>query len=294
MSSHAGVFNRADKGISAGVLFLLAAALYAGAGMPKEPDGQGGAVRQNAADPWRAGIYADFQNRIFETGIISPDVRIDGLSPEEKTAIVYTFLQGPKSFKEGRPWSGSWCEKIVRGNSFGGFGCGFCCMANIYGTMTKYECSPWDMYEYALGASSYYPSRESGAIGWDDMKSVLRSLGFACEMYRKPGSYEEFQEQMKNVESAIVLVSSAYDDTFWKNTSGHYVNIWLYREDRDEVFLAEPGDPENNRTWIPLRYVYDALKEVSPYQYLAVTSYEEEGNAWKWDGISDAWNGRSL
>ena len=58
------------------------------------------------------------------------------------------------------------------------------------------------------------------------------------------------------------------------------------------VFLAEPGDPENNRTWIPLRYVYDALKTVSQYQYLTVTAYAEESNQWKWNGIDDVWNGK--
>ena len=58
------------------------------------------------------------------------------------------------------------------------------------------------------------------------------------------------------------------------------------------VFLAEPGDPENNRTWIPLRYVYDALKTVSSYQYLAVTKYSEGANIWKRNGIDDVWNGK--
>jgi hypothetical protein len=104
--------------------------------------------------------------------------------------------------------------------------------------------------------------------------------------------HEEFQEQMKHTQSAIVLVSSNYDATYWQNTPGHYVNIWLYQEDTDLVLLAEPGNPEKNRTWIPLRYVYDALKLVSPYQYLAVAFYAEEANGWKWNGIDDNWNGR--
>ena len=36
------------------------------------------------------------------------------------------------------------------------------------------------------------------------------------------------------------------------------------------MFLADPADPDGNRNYIPLRYVYDALKTVSKYQYLLV------------------------
>ena len=54
-------------------------------------------------------------------------------------------------------------------------------------------------------------------------------------------------------------------------------------------FLADPGGPDRNRTWIPLRYVYDALKTSSQYQYLLVNGYAEEDNQWKQDGIDEAW-----
>ncbi len=240
-----------------------------------------------------AGVFTDIKEKLFDSGVISPDLQVVYLTPEEQASQVYTFLQGPRAYSENLPWSGDWCQKVVRRNSFGGFGCGLCCMANIYSTLTDYECSPWDMYEYAIRATYYYPTKKSGAIGWGDMKATLKSAGFDCEVYRKPEAYEAFQQQMKETKSAIVLVSSANDDTFWKDTPGHYVNVWLYQESTDMVFLAEPGDPENNRTWIPLRYVYDALKTVSEYQYLAVTAYSEETNSWKWDGIDDNWNGKS-
>ena len=95
---------------------------------------------------------------------------------------------------------------------------------------------------------------------------------------------------MEQMESAIVLISSKEDDTYWKDTPGHYVNIWLYRKEDDTVFLAEPGSPENNRSRIPLRYVYDALKTISTFQYLAVEEYQEEDNQWKADGIDELWN----
>ena len=85
------------------------------------------------------------------------------------------------------------------------------------------------------------------------------------------------------------MVSSHDDNTYWKKTGGHYVNISLYKEDTDEVFLADPADPDGNRNYIPLRYVYDALKTVSKYQYLLVNGYSEEQNQWKQDGIDEAW-----
>lgn len=203
---------------------------------------------------------------------------------------VYTFLQGPQSWESGAAWSGEWCSFIANGNSFGNFGCGFCCMANIYDTLSAYEISPWDMCEYTMEVSGYTPTRKSGALDWGNMKGILKKCGFTCDVYYKPDSYETFQQQMTQAKSAVVLVSSYDDDTFWKDTSGHYVNIWLYCPEDDTVFLAEPGSPENNRTRIPLRYVYDALKSTSKFQYLLIDDYAEENNQWKADGIDENWN----
>lgn len=222
------------------------------------------------------------------------------LSEEEKRLLmeafrideneVYTFLQGPRSWSEGIPWSGEWCLLGVKGNSFGNFGCGLCCMANIYDTLSPYEVSPWDMCEYAMEVSGYAPRKKSGAIDWGNMKEVLKKCGVSCDVYYKPESYELFQQQIANAKSAVVLISSNNDDTFWKDTPGHYVNIWLYRAEDDTVFLAEPGSPTNNRTRIPLRYVYDALKTTSKFQYLLVEQYQEQGNQWKKNGIDENWN----
>ena len=188
-----------------------------------------------------AGVAMAFQEHIFEAGIIPKDLQIVRLTVEEKASLVYTFLQGPRAYREKWPWSGDWCERLVQGNSFGAFGCGLCCMANIYSTLSGYECSPWDMYEFATQASLYYPSSESGAIGWEDMQTTLTAAGFSCSLCVKPATYEEFQEQMKHTQSAIVLVSSNYDATYWQNTPGHYVNIWLYQEDTDLVLLPAPS-----------------------------------------------------
>lgn len=240
--------------------------------------------------PLYAGILAEIKDN--EMVILEDNKEILAVAAERALhpeAYVYTFLQGPKSWNEGRTWSGEWSGEYVNGNYFGNFGCGLCCMANIYCTLTKYTCSPWDMYEYARQVSGYHPTKKVGAIGWADMKVTLRKSGFDCSLNNKPDSYEEFQEQIKNAKSVVVLVCSRDDDTFWENTGGHYVNISLYREDTDEVFLADPSGPTKNRTWIPLRYVYDALKTASQYQYLLVHGYVEENNLWKQDGIDEAW-----
>lgn len=240
----------------------------------------------------RTGVFGAFEDRIYDAGIIPAGLQVVCLTPEQQAEQVYTFFQGPRAYTEGYPWGGEWCQQMVKGNSFGGFGCGMCCMANVYSTLTSYECSPWDMFGCATQVTYYYPSKEGGAIGWEDMKTTLETVGFTCNVHRKPGSYAYFQDVIKNSQSAIVLVSSHNDDTFWKNTSGHYVNIYLYQEDTDMVFLAEPGDLEKNRTWIPLQYVYDALKTVSNFHYLTIDAYEEENNTWKHDGITDIWNGK--
>lgn len=240
--------------------------------------------------PLYAGILAEFQNNEMATLEANKEILVTAanraLHPEND---VYTFLQGPKSWGEGRTWSGEWSNEYVKGNYFGNFGCGLCCMANIYCTLTDYTCSPWDMYEHAREVSGYSPTRKIGAIGWADMKVTLRKSGFDCILSNKPDSYEEFQRQIGQAESAIVLVCSRDDDTFWEKTGGHYVNISLYNAQTDEVFLADPGGPSRNRSWIPLRYVYDALKTASQYQYLLVNDYEEENNLWRQDGIDEAW-----
>ncbi len=206
-----------------------------------------------------------------------------------KDGDVYSFLQGPKSWKARRPWSGSWCRFKVEGNPFGGFGCGLCCMANIYNTLSPYEVSPLDMYDYARAVSGYAPSGAVGAIGWQDMAASLELCGISCKLRRKPGSYKKFKKQIAKAKSAVVLVSSYEDDAYWQDTPGHYVNIWLYREEDGTVFLAEPGDPEKNRSRIPLRNVYDALKMTNEFQYLTVQGYAEGDNQWKADGIHIKW-----
>lgn len=208
---------------------------------------------------------------------------------EQEEDAVYAFLQGPKSYERKQSGSGDWALANINGNNFSSFGCGACCMANIYSTLSPYECSPLEMCEFAMEHTGYRPDAKAGAIGWGDMESGLQAAGVECALSYKPEEYAAFQQTAAGAESMVVLVSSAEDDTFWKNTYGHYVNLWLYEEETDTVFLAEPGNPDTNRTRIPLRYVYDALKTASDYQVLVVEGYTEENDIWKHSGIGGTW-----
>lgn len=203
--------------------------------------------------------------------------------PEEK---VYTFLQGPKSWKNRVVWSGEWGDLYVDGGYFGAFGCGLCCMANIYSTQTKYQCSPMDMYRYAK-KTTYYGG--GMAIEWGYMRRTLTSLGFDCSVKKKPKSYQQFVDSIKESECCIVLVSSNDSQVFWRNTPGHYVTIFLYDENSEKVFLADSGDPDHNRQWISLKKIYQSLKTSSNWQYLPVGKYHEKQDSWKHKKISGNW-----
>ncbi len=207
------------------------------------------------------------------------------LTPDQ----VYTFLQGPKAWNSRTDWSGSWCELVLADQKFSVFGCGLCDLANIYSTLTAYDCSPVDMFYYAREVSGYQPVSGYGAIDWPDLKKTLQTTGIYSELGKKPDSYEEFQSRIAGSFCSIVLVSSYNDSSYWPNSEGHYVNLWLYDAGDDTVFLADSGNPDHNRQRIPLRYVYSALKTAADYQYLLVTGVNEKANAWKHDGISLQW-----
>ena len=204
---------------------------------------------------------------------------------------IYTFLQGPQSWKDKKPWSGEWSNKELAGSTFGVFGCGLCDLAGIYSTMTPYECSPLDMYEYAQEVSEYSPEAGwGGAIDWPYLKATLNAVGIGCEIYDKDETYEKFVENVADSVGGIMLVAAENDDTYWETTGGHYVNIWSYDKATDTVFLGDSGDPDHNRQRIPLKYVYSALKTAGQHQYLLVYAYDESENTWKYSGISDKWN----
>lgn len=203
---------------------------------------------------------------------------------------IYTFTQGPLAWESKTDWGGSWCHEILWGQYFSVFGCGLCDLANIYSTLTPYNCSPLDMYYFAQEVSGYAPTYGVGAIDWPYMQQTLAATGIESELRLKDPDYADFQEIMSRSVTAIALIGSAADATYWQGVDGHYVNIWLYNPEDDTVFLADSGNPAHNRQRIPLRYVYDAMLTYSSSQYLLVTSVDEDANSWKHDGINEDWN----
>lgn len=218
----------------------------------------------------------------------SPAASVDGeaAATADPASGIYTFLQGPKSWKRRLPWSGEWGDSSYDGGRFGAFGCGLCCMANIYSSESGHECSPVDMYRYSKKHTEY---GGGGAIAWEYMQQTLEKTGFTAALCSKPRTYAEFQKAAADSSCSIVLVSSADSECYWKDTPGHYVTIFMYDPASDKVFLADSGDPEHNRHWVSLKKIYKSLKTDSDYQYLSVGAYDAGRDQWKHQGTAGNW-----
>ena len=199
---------------------------------------------------------------------------------------VYSYLQGPKSWKERREWSGKWGTEYHDGSSFGAFGCGFCAMANIYSTLTEYKCTPLDMYAFSK-KNTYYGG--GGAISWQFMRKTMAETGFSVRLGEKPSTYENFCAAAEEAQAMLVLVSSYNDDSYWKDTPGHYVTLFLYDKESQKVFLTDSGDPEHNRHWVRLKTIYKALKTSSDFQYMSILGYEKEKDTWRHKTATGTW-----
>lgn len=226
------------------------------------------------------GVNADTYT---ESSVTEEKKRVDREQIEKST---YTFFQGPWAWKQRLPWSGKWGKEYYDGASFGGFGCGLVCMANIYSTLTEYEASPVDLYEYAKQTTEY---GGGGAIDWKYMEQTLTSLGMKCELHKKPESYKEFRQSVAEGECSIVLVWSYECSTYWQDNDGHYVTVFGYDDETEEVFLADSGDPSHNRQWISLDKVYASLKSISDWQYLNILSYDSSQCEWKNEAAGGKW-----
>ena len=117
-----------------------------------------------------------------QTAVTPKVTALPSLSPTQKptptpdpTKKVATFFQGPKAYEGRREWSGKWGKEFYDGGSFGAFGCGLCCMANIYTTFSSYESSPVDMYRYAKKVSGY---GGGGDVDFGTVCAQHRALGF--------------------------------------------------------------------------------------------------------------------
>ena len=260
--------------IAAGAM-IMEACSYRNNGKDKPPVTQTPYITPEATES-----STEKENRVENTPEPTPSPTVN---PEKK---VYTYLQGPKSWSERRAWSGEWGEAYYDGGSFGGFGCGLCCMANVYSTLSGYRCSPADMYRFAK-KNTYYGG--GGAIDWGYMRRALNKAGVSCGVKKKPKSYKAFRKDIASGKCSIVLVSSYNSRCYWKDTPGHYVTIFLYDKKTEKVFLADSGDPNHNRRWVSLKKIYKSLKTANNWQYLKVTGYKKKNDKWRHKKANGNW-----
>lgn len=117
----------------------------------------------------------------------------------------------------------------------------------------------------------------------------MADTGFQVELGEKPPTYGEFVDKMRQTQAMLVLVSSYNDDSYWKDTPGHYVTLFMYDEGKQDVFLTDSGDPKHNRQRVPLKTIYKALKTSSDFQYMSVLSYDENKDNWKHNSTEGNW-----
>ncbi len=204
-------------------------------------------------------------------------------SPETQ---IYSYLQGPKSWENKRTWSGKWGVTYYDGAKFGAFGCGLCCIANLYCSLTPYKCTPIDAYKFAKKHTGY---SGGGAIDWGYMKTSLSMMGLSCTLEKKPATYKAFQKMIAANAGTITLISSNNSTCYWTSNPGHYVTIFLYNPKTDKVFLADSGVPDHNRKWISLKLIYKSLKTASTWHMLGVTGYSETDDTWKHKAAGGEW-----
>lgn len=194
-----------------------------------------------------------------------------GLVETDNERKIYSYVQCPDSHYDDKRWVGDWTDIEAGGQTFWGFGCGICCLTNMVDTLTDHEYTPDEMYYKCKEVTDYYPESGSGALSWEQLRSVSEYFGLTAMVCEKP-DYESFQADIAGSETAVVLVCKYDDDKLWV-TNGHYVNIWAYDADTDTVFVTDSSSL-HNRERVALCDIYYALKTSSDYQYMCVGVYE--------------------
>lgn len=131
---------------------------------------------------------------------------------EEK---IYSYTQIPPQDSSKKKWAGEWYALEEGGKPFAHFGCGICCISNIYSTFTQRSVDPGRMLHIAKYYTSYNPSGKYGAIDWSQMKTLCNKLGMDAEYKRKPADYTKFQEDVANADATVVLVCKDDDPGLW-------------------------------------------------------------------------------
>ncbi len=193
-----------------------------------------------------------------------------GYSESEREFQIYSYVQAPGWYYEGdSKWAGDWCYIKAAGREFIYWGCGICCLSNIYSTFQAKPVLPDVVYEWTREKTTYNPDSGVGAVSWSELKTMCTEYGMEARLCTKPKEYSEFQKDIWQSDAAIVLVCKDNDGTLWDYTSGHYVNLWEYDPETDTVFLSDASGL-HNRARVSLRDIYNALKTASSAQYMIV------------------------
>lgn len=182
---------------------------------------------------------------------------------------IFSYVQTPYTYYKVRRWVGPWHRIQAAGQTFLNFGCGICCLTNMFDTIKHRDITPDRMYEKCIEHSSYAPHGSVGAIDWKQIKTMCDYFGFQTELKAKPRDYAEFQKDAAENKTLLVLVCKDNDSRLWYYTRGHYVNLWEYDAETDSVFVTDASGLYN-RERVPLSFVYAALKTASNYQYMTV------------------------
>lgn len=189
----------------------------------------------------------------------------------EREKMIFSYVQGREEYYEDPTWCGPWAYIEKGGQGFYAFGCGICCLSNMVNTLSHPKNTPSEMLDMAKECTDYYPESGTGALSWEQLKTVCENYELTAQMREKPEDYEEFQYQINTADTAVVLICSYNDDKLWSHTGGHYVNIWEYDPASDTVFVTDSSGLYN-RVRVALTDIYAALKTSSPSQYMTVSA----------------------
>jgi len=173
-------------------------------------------------------------------------------SPEEQK--IYSFVQTTWKYYPDLRWTGPWSCIEAGGQEFFYFGCGICCLTNIYDTLTGDVVSPTTMYEWCRKYSSYNPDSGKGAISWGQLTEMCRKLGLDATVHKKK-DYNTFMNDLKEADCVLALVSKDGIGSIWPDTNGHYITLWNYDTPSHTVFVTDSSGLRN-RTRVRLSDVF--------------------------------------
>lgn len=182
---------------------------------------------------------------------------------------IYSYVQVPEEYCHDERWTGDWVDIESGGQKFFYFGCGVCCLSNVYSTFCRIPITPDIMFKWAKKYTDYNPDSGRGALSWRQLKQMYERFGCVTETKHKPDDYTDYREDVKNSDTTMVLVCKYNDDKLWFYTMGHYVNLWNY-DPKDETVFVTDSSGLFNRKRVKLIDVYNALKTSSDAQYMCI------------------------